>query len=351
MLRIVSHIERLLLVHDCVIVPKFGGFVLQSVSAMQIEGQTFRPSRKELRFNVTLQHNDGLLAESYMQMYAVNYKQAQLMLEEDVIEMKNQLQLYKKMSMGALGSFRVGEEGQIIFQPTGTDLFSVDTYGLPTFYFPTLMSLHSVEKEPTILLTGSDEKKDVLYIPVSRKLIRTAVASVAAVALFLLVSTPVKDVNQDVYTASFVPAEVISPVMVKSGVPVETDTSMVVDKSEITEVMVAHEVKKEIPTSIKEKATIKTVTKRDASVKKEMVNQPKPKMYHIVIASFPNESQADEFIAKVNRRECKNVNKVARDGKYRIYADKFNNRKEAEAYMTNLRLNPKYKDAWLYICR
>ena len=140
MLRIVSHIERLLLVHDCVIVPKFGGFVLQSVSAMQIEGQTFRPSRKELRFNVTLQHNDGLLAESYMQMYAVNYKQAQLMLEEDVIEMKNQLQLYKKMSMGALGSFRVGEEGQIIFQPTGTDLFSVDTYGLPTFYFPTLIS-------------------------------------------------------------------------------------------------------------------------------------------------------------------------------------------------------------------
>lgn len=48
MLRIVTHIERLLLVHDCVIVPKFGGFVLQAVPAMQHkEEHTFRPLRKE----------------------------------------------------------------------------------------------------------------------------------------------------------------------------------------------------------------------------------------------------------------------------------------------------------------
>ena len=58
MLRIISHIERLLLVHDCVIVPKFGGFVLQSIPAQQVEMYTFRPSRKELRFNVTLPFAD-----------------------------------------------------------------------------------------------------------------------------------------------------------------------------------------------------------------------------------------------------------------------------------------------------
>ena len=77
MLRIVTHIERLLLVHDCVIVPKFGGFVLQAVPAVQhMEEHTFRPLRKEIGFNMTLQHNDGLLPESYMQMYAVSYRQA-----------------------------------------------------------------------------------------------------------------------------------------------------------------------------------------------------------------------------------------------------------------------------------
>lgn len=354
MLRIITHIERLLLVHDCVIVPGFGGFVLQSVPARQIEAQTFRPSRKELGFNVTLQHQDGLLSESYMQMYAVNYTKAQLMLEEDVTEMKNRLQLYKKMSMGALGSFRLGEEGQLIFQPSETELFSVETYGLPTFYFPTLASLRPTEQKEFTLTTDTREKKDIFYIPVSRRLIRTAVASVAAVALFFLVSTPVEDVNREVYTASFVPTEVVLPVVAKADSSVENEVKEVVkveDKVVVAEKVVAHEVKKETPAPIPAKTTVKAAAKKNAPAKKEVANQPKPKMYHIVIASFPNESQADAFIAKVDRRECKNVSKVVRDGKYRIYADKFNNRKEAESYMTNLRANPKYKDAWLFVCR
>ena len=185
MLRIVTHIERLLLVHDCVIVPKFGGFVLQAVPAMQHkEEHTFRPLRKEIGFNMTLQHNDGLLPESYMQMHEVSYRQAQLMLEEDVEDIKNILQQYGKLSLGVLGSFSIGEEGQMIFHPGETDLFSVGSYGLPVFHFPVLAPLE-MEREEAVLLTSQKEKKDTLYIPISRKLIRTVMASAAAVALFL----------------------------------------------------------------------------------------------------------------------------------------------------------------------
>ena len=75
------------------------------------------------------------------------------------------------------------------------------------------------------------------------------------------------------------------------------------------------------------------------------------KMYHIVIASFPTEEQANEYISGVDRTQCKNVSKVVRDGKYRIYADKFNNRADAESYMATLRKIEKYKDAWLFISR
>jgi len=92
------------------------------------------------------------------------------------------------------------------------------------------------------------------------------------------------------------------------------------------------------------------VAEKKVAVSKPVVVQPK-KMYHIVIASFPSESQADEFIAGVDRNECKHVSKVVRDGKYRIYADKFDNREAAESYMATLRSNPKYKDAWLFISR
>ena len=53
MLRIITHIERLLLTHDCVILPKFGGFVLQILPATYEEEEySFRPMRKEVMFNV-----------------------------------------------------------------------------------------------------------------------------------------------------------------------------------------------------------------------------------------------------------------------------------------------------------
>ena len=317
MLRIVTHIERLLLVHDCVIVPKFGGFVLQAVPAMQHkEEHTFRPLRKEIGFNMTLQHNDGLLPESYMQMHEVSYRQAQLMLEEDVEDIKNILQQYGKLSLGVLGSFSIGEEGQMIFHPGETDLFSVGSYGLPVFHFPVLAPLE-MEREEAVLLASQKEKKDTLYIPISRKLIRTVMASAAAVGMV---------VQKPVLLEAVLPDSTVA----------EADT-----KQESSEEVIAREVKKVVSVPAPEKK---------AFVSRPVVVQSK-KMYHIVIASFPSESQADEFIAGVDRNECKHVSKVVRDGKYRIYADKFDNREAAESYMATLRSNPKYKDAWLFISR
>ena len=68
MLRIVGHIEHLLSVHDCVIVPDFGGFVVQTLPVRYDAGMhRFEPMRKDIVFNETLQYNDGLLIEAYMQ--------------------------------------------------------------------------------------------------------------------------------------------------------------------------------------------------------------------------------------------------------------------------------------------
>ncbi|UQT32822.1 hypothetical protein M5E82_14680 [Parabacteroides distasonis] len=117
MLRIITHIERLLLTHDCVILPKFGGFVLQTLPATyQEEEHLFRPMRKEVMFNVTLQHTDGLLSESYMQTYGVDYRKAQLMLEEDIEALNVSLEQDKRITLGRIGTFSIGEEGQTILR-------------------------------------------------------------------------------------------------------------------------------------------------------------------------------------------------------------------------------------------
>lgn len=348
MLRIITHIERLLLTHDCVILPKFGGFVLQTLPATyQEEEHLFRPMRKEVMFNVTLQHTDGLLSESYMQMYGVDYRKAQLMLEEDIEALNVSLEQDKRITLGRIGTFSIGEEGQTIFTPGDSGVFNADSYGLPSFHFPVLRSLEE-EREEVALLAGK-KKKDVFYIPVSRKLIRVVAASAAAaVALFFVVSTPVKEVNLSAYTASFVPTEMINyrfeePISQPEEIQISQVDEMVAEvtpkieatkETEIAKAPSAPEVRKEVAVPAPKAELVAT-----------------KKMYHIVIASFPTEEQANEYISGVDRTQCKNVSKVVGDGKYRIYADKFNNRADAESYMATLRKIEKYKDAWLFISR
>ena len=364
MLRIITHIERLLLTHDCVILPKFGGFVLQTLPATyQEEEHLFRPMRKEVMFNVTLQHTDGLLSESYMQTYGVDYRKAQLMLEEDIEALNVSLEQDKRITLGRIGTFSIGEEGQTIFTPGDSGVFNADSYGLSSFHFPVLRSLEE-EREEVALLTGK-KKKDVFYIPVSRKLIRVVAASAAAVALFFVVSTPVKEVNLSAYTASFVPTEMINyrfeePISQLEEIQVSQEDEMVAEvtpkieatkETEIAKAPSAPEVRKEVAGPAP-KAAFAPDGKKElvAPAPKEKSVAPK-QMYHIVIASFPTEEQANEYISGVDRAQCKNVSKVVRDGKYRIYADKFNNRADAESYMATLRKIEKYKDAWLFISR
>lgn len=381
MLRIVAHIEQLLLVHDCIIIPGFGGFVLQSIPAMYAPGEhLFSPMRKEIVFNRTLQHNDGLLTESYMQRYQTDYSTAQSMLEEDVRTLQGQLGEEKQLSLGAVGLFTVGKEGELVFEPGRVHTFSLDSYGLPSFHFPTLQALEETAREEALLLAGKKKKKDTLYVPVNLHFVRAAVATAAAVAFFLIVSTPVKEVRPSAYTASFIPSEMVvypSSASVQSASDAGLSPEEIQPASPISDgagtgaVLSAKETpapvqpatalltqKKETASTLgtaSPAAATGTQPKTSSSAKKvpvaETTPAPSPKMYHIVIASFPTEAQADKYMAGVDRSECKHLSRVVRDGKYRIYADKFDNRKEAEDYMATLRKNEKYKDAWLFISR
>lgn len=314
MLEIGIHIERLLLEHDCVVVPEWGGFVLQGVSASYDEReQLFVPRRKEIVFNATLRHNDGLLAESYMQMNKVDYRRAQLMIEEDVARMRAALQEEKVLPLGSLGAFSLGQEGQVVFHPGESVVLNAGSYGLEPFGFPRLQSVYK-------------EKDDTVYIPVSRRFIRTAVASAAAIALFLLVSTPVKDVEMSAYTASFVPME-----MTGGSSPAA---------------------KPAVAAAVLDEAATPTAAQGE-KMEPAVMPSPEParKMYHIVIGSFPTESGARKFMAGVSREDYGNTNIIARDGKYRVYAERFDGREEAESYLATLRSKGKYKDAWLFISR
>ena len=334
MLRIVGHIEHLLSVHDCVIVPDFGGFVVQTLPVRYDAGMhRFEPMRKDIVFNETLQYNDGLLIEAYMQAEKTDYRTARQLMHEDVALLRAGLQRDGVLKMENIGSFSMGEEGQLIFQADEAGWLNAPMLGLEDFTFEPLS-----EQMPEAMALPEKKKAEIYYIPVSRRLVRVVAATAASVALFLAVSTPVKEVNRSAYTASFVPTEMIAPEVwtEKKSQPVE------MPKAEMKPVV------KEEKVADAPKAEVKKTAEAKPAPKPAPISQ---KMYHVVIASFPTSEQAKRYMDEAGRQDCPNMNMVHNKSKYRVYAERFTDRKTAEEYMEKLRKNPKYKDAWLFISR
>ena len=360
MQRLMSHIERLLLMHDCVIIPKVGGFVLQSYPASyNAVDHSFSPSGKEIVFNPTLCHNDGLLIESYMKLYSADFSLAQRMLEEDTEWLKEVLRNKNRISLGSIGSFCATEEGKVIFTPLSTSRFSLSTYGLEAFSFPTLESLtNRMEKESEE--ERHSKRKDIFYIPVNTAFLRTVITSAAAVTLLLLISTPVKKVSQSSYTASFIPATAISFSVEASDMSetklddatggtdlynpmnrVETDRFEANGPVEINVLEASDKEIAEVALKAKMEVTPPAISQTAGNIK----------YYHIVVASLPTMSQADKYISRMDRHQYTQAGIVERDGKIRVYAARFTEREQAEQYLSSLRESGAYKDAWMFISR
>jgi hypothetical protein len=327
MLRLVSHIEYLLRIHDCVIVPQLGGFVLQVVPAFYVEEEhLFRPMHKEVVFNAKLKHNDGLLSERYMESYGVTFQRAYRMLEEDVASIQSSLQKGVNVSLGAVGSLSVGNERQIIFQAGDAHAFSVDSYGLPAFQMKTWNTLQLEHVSPLTVY----ERKNTFYIPINRRILRGVASVAAAIALFLTISTPVKEVNRSAYTASFIPTEIVNTQLTEKAPEIEVVTT----PSKPANIPV---VNKKVGKKIEKNIEKKTVVKESSEV------------YYVIIGSMSTDQQANDFMAyNIDFKTMKNANKLIGSHYVRIYADKFTDRSTADAYLAKVRQNPQFFDAWLY---
>ena len=342
MLRIIEHIEQMLSVHDCVIIPGFGGFVLQVTPTWyNAEAHRFEPLHKELVFNETLQHNDGLLIESYRQSEATDYRSAYQLVQADVAELKALLERDGQVEMAPIGVFRRGEEGQLIFEASrDTDWLNASMFGLPAFTIEPL-----AEELPIPMNVEKMEKRrpDVYYIPVNRRLVRWVAAAVVAIVVFLSASTSVEEVNRSAYTASFVPTEMLNANMQKDE-PSPAEPEPTSTKVEVTPRAETKPAPVEKPKA-ETKVAKAPAPKREAAKTVEAAPQ---KRYYIVIASLASSEQAAQYMKGVGQKDCPNMAVLQTKGKYRVYADRFTDKAAAEKYQNTLRKNPKYKDAWLF---
>ena len=174
-----KYISELLLEHDCVVVPRLGGFVANYAPA-QINGSrhTIFPPYKKIVFNRKLKNNDGLLAEYISTVENKSFSEATSSLNlfaENVIQRLNKGEI---ILIESIGTLVMGGENNILFEAnTNSNLL------LSSFGFDSIQALPITREEKRI--------KEIVFEnrgskPVDRKFVLRKVAPYVAVPLLVL---------------------------------------------------------------------------------------------------------------------------------------------------------------------
>ncbi len=161
-----NYISDLLYRYECVIVPNFGGFVTNEISAkVNHFTHTFYPPSNQLTFNSHLQNNDGLLANYIAAVKKISYSEALESIEKEVVEWKLLMDV-EVLELENIGSFKLNKERKIIFEPINSINYLTSSFGLGSYVSPAIKRVVYKEKikqlEP--FLTVETKRKTPAFI-------------------------------------------------------------------------------------------------------------------------------------------------------------------------------------------
>ncbi len=158
-----NYIGDLLYRYECVIVPNFGGFITNEISAkVNHFTHTFYAPSKQLTFNSHLQNNDGLLVNYVASVKSISYSKAFEIIEQEVASWKASI-ANEEFELENIGSFHLNTEGKYIFEPTNSVNYLTSSFGLNSCVSPAVKRIEYKEKvkqlETVTPILPSEENK------------------------------------------------------------------------------------------------------------------------------------------------------------------------------------------------
>jgi len=177
-----TYISDLLYRYECVIIPEFGAFLTQPVSAkVDTSSNTFYPPKKVLSFNEQLKNNDGLLANYIADVEKTPYEVAVKKIAKKTKSLKSYLAQGETLSFKNIGDVTLNNEGKITFEPSYHLNYLTDAFGLTQFVSPDISrevykeQVEEIEKAVPLAITPEKRK--------SRNYLKYAAVAILALTL------------------------------------------------------------------------------------------------------------------------------------------------------------------------
>ena len=138
MINVEEIIGNLLLRHNCVIIPGFGGFVAKQISArIDYKSGVLSPPSKSLLFNRQLINNDGLLISELALQDDISYNEATDKINQLVASWNAELSAGNRVSIDRVGFLFFDQERNICFEQDRYFNLLLSSYGLGNIHFLT----------------------------------------------------------------------------------------------------------------------------------------------------------------------------------------------------------------------
>ena len=322
-----KYISDLLILHDCVIVPGLGGFVANYQPAtLSEEKGLFLPPKKEIGFNRSLMHNDGLLINHVSLHKGISYIESQKLVDAFVSELWTNLGDYKSAAIGEVGLLKKDSAGNLLFQPSESSSFYPDVFGLGVVPLPASESVKS---------TKEGIERSVHRITLPRIPHRQVAAGIAIIAgLFLL--TPSLHTPHAVSQGAIGAISDIS--FISAPVAVVPDTTTLALADSIADTLTVE--------AVEPQAVAVAAVESVPAVKVTPVAETEPAWF-LIAASFPNKQDAEGHLKRLEKKGMTNCRVVNANGKYRVAIDYFDHRAEALSAMNNYRSKDGFESVWL----
>lgn len=184
---IIEGIIILLKRQDFLVVPDFGGFVLNTSRARYSDsGQLLLPPGKQLSFNIQTKQNDGVLVNYLQEKLACDNASALQHVKEFTAYCRFVLEAKRRISLEGIGFFYLDFEGNTCFEPQRDLNYLPESFGLDAIALKPLVSEgESLNKEKP--LNFEDRKIEPVLQQRTGKL-RVRSVYVSGLMLVLLVS-------------------------------------------------------------------------------------------------------------------------------------------------------------------
>lgn len=363
MIELSRHIESLMLKHDCVIVPNLGGFVTQYVPARRVDDeQLFLPPCRSVGFNPQLNLNDGLLVQSYMQAYDTNYPEALKLIDDAVVQLKQQLQEEGEYELSGIGKLTLGAGGKYNFTPNEAGVLSPELYGLDAVTTPRIAELQKATQQSEDKTKSSKKKVNIkrteknYTISINRELVNYVAAAVVAIVFYFIFATPINNNEQTEHQVASTMYEqlfnnattsqqsaIVQPTLTTT--PIATSLSGMDSTTALTTTQQVETPQQEQNVTPQADAAS---TKANRVMEKEETTQPTISgQYTLVLASAITEGNAQSFSAKLKKKGFNEAAPYHRGRMVRVIYGHYPTEQAAQMALNKLQYNKEFADAWV----